>query len=317
MRNLFQGLDYILMSTASLADCHRLFAGHLEQDVLAESGVAGLPYHALWGLPDGRSARAALFGPRNAAGGRLICLEMDRPGRPLKADQRLEDYGIFDIDFYAADPDISYRRLTAAGYRFLSEPQSYTVNGNPVSEVCMDGPDGMRIVFLDAGQRRNRGVLLNEPGRMYGECVVSANIVDDPEVCLRFWRDVLGGDVYLDATMPANQALAKALRIPEGQPLRLILIASAGDANARYEMLHLPGLKGDDLRGRQNLPATGYLGFGLRVDSVGEVRQRLSAAGIESPEPVDVSACPFHGGGKLAFTISGPNRERLVFFGAG
>ena len=127
----------------------------------------------------------------------------------------------------------------------------------------MEGPDGVRIVFLNAGERRNRGALLTEPGRQYSECVTSAQTVADPDACIDFWKS-LGASVFVDFWMEADAALAAALRLPLGARFRFTLLMSEGDRNARVELLHFPNGGGRDLRGRSQ--AAGIRGFGLRAE---------------------------------------------------
>jgi hypothetical protein len=286
-------IDSIFIVASSLKEVKRLYVDLLEQPVLWEGTLRAPELFAL-----AEDSPALVLGPANAAGGRLVFIE--RPGvKPAVEDQRMDDLGLFDLDFYVVDPDRSYRQLCGAGYRFWSAPQHYVMaaTGAEVSEVCMEGPDGVRIVFLNAGQRRNRGVLLTEPARMYSECVTSAQTVDDAGACIEFWKG-RGASVFVDFWMEAEEALAKALRLAPGTRFRFTLLTSEGDRNARVELLQF-AMPGRDLRAAQ-INTAGLLGYGLRLPAI-------PAAGVGVDEGWLLGA-------RRAMRTAGPNGELLLLY---
>jgi catechol 2,3-dioxygenase-like lactoylglutathione lyase family enzyme len=123
--------------------------------------------------------------------------------------------------------------------------------------------------------------------------------VSDMETSLRFYRDGLGLEVYID-------------RIADHDYLREV--TAVPSANVRIVYLRIPGSRVPvellEHRGIERVPARtrpcdpGSVHFGLQVPNIDAFHERLVELGFDSRSghPVDITAGPFRGARTCFFT---------------
>lgn len=181
-------------------------------DVLEDGTWAGKDFEEHWRLPAGSAARAALVGFGDSPVGRVLLLEFDASHRArVRPNKERAFYGLFNLNFYCYDIPAAVEELKARGYDVWSDPLTYNVSaraGQP-TEVLYDGPDGIIINLVQPAGGGGTAVAemkayLDSHGvtsRGFTEVATSSHRVKDREPAFAFHRDVMGQEIFIDATL--------------------------------------------------------------------------------------------------------------------
>jgi catechol 2,3-dioxygenase-like lactoylglutathione lyase family enzyme len=205
------GVDNLDVSTAFYRDIIGLDAS--EADVWK-----GPEFETLWHLPKGATARAVLCGDGDDPVGRILLLEFDAENREyVRTGNERRAYSLFNLNFYTADIFGAHRDLSAAGFKFWSEPilHDFTEDvGSPV-EVIFEGPDNVPINLVELrgggpdtriGQMRAYVEKRGSTKTGYTPVVTSAHCVQSREKAVAFYTGVLGMEIMIDEELFSEEA---------------------------------------------------------------------------------------------------------------
>jgi catechol 2,3-dioxygenase-like lactoylglutathione lyase family enzyme len=219
------------------------------------------------------------------------------------------DYGIYDMAFTVKDLDRTYEGLIKKGYTFITPPMTYSPTFFPDFHVkfsiCL-GPNGMPIPHIQPIKP-----LPPEMKGDYGKIMDSAQIVENMEEALRFYRDLLGLTVITDATFPKG-LLDKILGLPEGTEGRIVILNKEGSEAPFIELIEL-SVKGKSLSEMAKPPNLGIFMISFETDDLSGLRERLIREGISIlSDPLGLTLLPY---GKIRLVeVEGPSKVRVEFF---
>jgi len=205
------GIDRIFISARDMDESLVFYRDIVGMSIVAEQELDAEKIQQLWNLPKGTKAKAVSL--KNEDQPTLLELIQFDPhsGKFIRGEAKTWDYGIYDIAFTVKDLEKTYEKLIGRGFTFLIPPIPYSPtffpNFHVKFSICL-GPNEMPIPHIQA--------ITPPPPEMkreYGRIMDSAQMVEDMEEALRFYRDLLGLTVVTDATFPKG-LLDKNLRSP-------------------------------------------------------------------------------------------------------
>ena len=134
---MIRRIEHIGLSVSNLERSIAFYRDHLGLEVtrIIEAQPA-LGLGRVVGLPDATARIAHL----KKGSSMLELFEYTSPqGKPIPEDRRQCDHGLIHVGFSSTDARADYRRLTAAGVRFVSEPVEFRPG---VWIAYFYGPDG-------------------------------------------------------------------------------------------------------------------------------------------------------------------------------
>lgn len=255
-------------------------------DVVDLGTWAGRQFEDHWRLPAGSSARTALLGFGDSPVGRVLLLEFDASHR-LRVRERRERafYGLFNLNFYCYDIPAAVAELEDRGYSVWSDPLTYNVSaqaGQP-TEVLYDGPDGIIINLVQPAGGGGTAVAEMKvyldshgtTGRGFTEVATSSHRVKDREAAFAFHREVLGQDIFIDATL-GSETSNQLWALPDEARTRATFMRGVhpfGKVVLSQPLNYRP----PDFVPRAVAPNIGYLAMVFPVPDVGAA---LAAAGL-------------------------------------
>ena len=255
-------------------------------DVVDRGTWSGREFEDHWHLPAGSSARTALLGFGGSPVGRVLLLEFDASQRlRVRPQKERAFYGLFNLNFYCYDIPAAVVELKERGYDVWSDPLTYDVSaqaGQP-TEVLYDGPDGVIINLVQPAGGGGTAVgemkaYLDSHGvtqRGFTEVATSSHRVKDREAALAFHRDVLGQDVFIDATL-GSETSNQLWALPDEARTRATFMRGAhpfGKVVLSQPLNYRP----PDFVPRAVAPNIGYLAMVFPVSDLGTA---LSAADL-------------------------------------
>lgn len=257
-------------------------------DVLDAGIWAGQSFEDHWRLPAGSSARTALLGFGDSPVGRVLLLEFDASHRDrVRPNSERAFYGLFNLNFYCYDIPAAVVELRERGYDVWSDPLTYNVSaqaGQP-TEVLYDGPDGVIINLVQPAGGGGTAVAemkayLDSHGvtsRGFTEVATSSHRVKDREPAFTFHREVLGQEVFIDATLGSGST-NQLWTLPDDARTRATFMRGAhpfGKVVLSQPLNYRP----PDFVPRAVAPNIGYLAM---VFPVPDLAAALEAADLES-----------------------------------
>ncbi|MCS6800581.1 MAG: VOC family protein [Dehalococcoidia bacterium] len=272
-------------------------------DASPETCWRGPAFEHHWRLPAGSSARAVLLAFPGSTVGRILLLEFDAPHRQVvRRPGEDRPYGIWNLNFYTYDIARAARDIEANGYQLWSRPTAHVITasagaaavGEP-TEVLFEGPDGVviNLVQLPAGEGTRVGEMrryLDQHGTTptgYTEVVTSAHTVRDMTAAVRFYQEVLGMGVLIDAVLesPVSNSF---LHLPPHARTHSVFVK--GDHMFGKIALGQPlNYEALDLVGRAVPPNIGYLAMGFRTPDLAAAEAACRRIGVQFfSEPIVV-----------------------------
>jgi len=303
------GIDRVFISVRDMDESLSFYQGIVGMSMVAEQELGAEKTQKLWGLPEGTKARAVFL--KNEEQPTLLELIQFDPhsGKFIRAGANIWDYGIYDIAFTVKDLDKTYKRLTDQGFTFLTPPMPYSPtffpNFHVKFSVCL-GPNEMPIPHIQP--------ITPPPPEMkgdYGKIMDSAQIVEEMEEALRFYRNLLGLTVITDATFPKG-LLDEILRLPEGTEGRIVLLNKEGSESPAIELIQL-SVKGRPLSEVARPPNLGIFMISFETDNLSSLLEKLKRENITVLSgPIELVLQPY---GKIRLIeIEGPSKVRIELF---
>jgi nitrite reductase/ring-hydroxylating ferredoxin subunit/uncharacterized glyoxalase superfamily protein PhnB len=290
------GVESLDRSTAFYRDVVGLDAG---PEVLLE----GADFEAHWGLPRGARARSRCLIAAGCEMGAVTLIEFEamppRERRRVRRDGEATVLGLWNLNFYVEDIRAVCRDLAAAGHVLWSAATSHevgTTEGAPV-EALFDGPDGVAINLVELtggddtviGRMRAAVRALGHTRTGWTAVATTSHSVRDADAAARFYREVLGHNVLMDAVLdkPASNHF---LRRPEGAKTRALFM-TAGHAFGKIALSQPLNYAVPDRVAAAVAPNVGYLAQSFDVADLDRALQLAVGVGAEiASSPVTVDA---------------------------
>ena len=290
------------ISFIGVADMERSLGFY--RDVIGLTVTAPCLWHgeslaAQWQSPPGLEAEAVLAAYPGSRVGRVMLLQFRTDSRrEVRAGRETTWIGLGNLNFYNNHIHETAVRLSAAGYRFWSEPTTYEMNkavGSP-TEVVFEAPDAVpvNLVELVRGTQTQTGEMaafLDSHGMTptgFTQVVTSAHYVRDMDSAVEFHRRVLGMEPLIDAILDRPEQ-NNFLNLPPDARTHVVFVKGhmfgkvALCAPLNYECV--------DLTGRAEAPNIGYLAMGFEVPDIDDAVARARSLGTviaAAPRDIDL-----------------------------
>jgi catechol 2,3-dioxygenase-like lactoylglutathione lyase family enzyme len=288
------------------------FRDFVGMSVVGENRLDSSILQKIWALPDDATAKVVFLKMEEQP--TLLELIQFKPhsGKHIRDNAKNWDYGIFDVAFTVRDLEKTFKILTEKGYSFPTPPTPYTPTFSPglkvLYSICM-GPNKMPIPHFQ--------YLEPAPPVMkkdYGRIVDSAQIVEDMDEALRFYRDILKLAVLSDAPFPAG-LLDELLGLPAGTEGRIVLLNMNESQSPLVELIQLSE-KGTSLADRAVPQNIGVFMIAFETKQLDELHTKLKTEGYKIlTAPTEVELSPY---GRIRLIIvEGPSMVNVEFFELG
>jgi len=285
-----RGIDRICISVSDMEESLAFFRDHTGMSVCADLALSPEKMQKFWNLPEGTTARAV--GLKKDGQPSVLELVEFRPntGKNIRDAAAIFDYGIYDIAFIVKDLDTTYNDLLAKGFTFIAPPKTYTPPWFPVEvkEAILIGPGGIPVAHLEM-VGSPMGALKEDYG-MIGD---SAQVVENIDKALRFYKDILGLDLIADEKLPRG-LVDDVLALPPDTDLRMAFLNRKGCNNPVVEFLEF-STKGSYVSSAGGPPNCGIFMISFETDDLAALAEKLRKE-------------------RIAF-LSGPMRMEIPCFG--
>jgi catechol 2,3-dioxygenase-like lactoylglutathione lyase family enzyme len=283
-----RGIDRVLIRVRDLAAAKDYYRRHMEMDCIAEAALDGAAHAVLWRMGAGRSAWM-----RNRQQDTIVeLIEYAAPDAGFIRDgMPSHAIGLFDIAFQVRDLDGLYARLAAENYAPIVPPILYPAfwPGLVVKDVLIEEPSRTYLSLIER---------VSDPvPKIDGEIGIMldvAQFTDDPASVIRFYRDLLGLELYFDEVLPKG-LINRLLGLPEEAPVRLMFLRKSGadtrGGDVREKRAHVPppmvevlhtGLASPRLESRTRPPAIGQFAIGFEVERLEQLAAGLAQGGFSA-----------------------------------
>ena len=267
-------LDTAGISVADLDASLAFYGGVIGMTASEPCSWSGEAFEALWHLPAGSAARAALCHAGGDAVGRVLLVEFDAGKRELvRANAVRRAYGLFNLNFYTPDIHAAHAELSGR-YEFWSEPVEHAFTpevGTPV-EVIFEGPDAVPINLVELkggapgsriGDMRAFMAAYGHTAQGFSPVVTSAHCVQSRAAGKAFYGQVLGMSVIIDEELFSDEA-NHFLNTPAGARTHITFV-QGNHMFGKVAMSHPLNYAPPDLVPRAIAPNVGYLAQAFTV----------------------------------------------------
>ena len=298
-------LQRIYISVQDMSKSLAFFQELLGLQVVWEGDLGRQVVEQLWRLEGGTKAHAVILeNGRQPTTLALVSFEPRAEGK-IRPGIRITDYGHFDIAFIVEDLVTAYKEAKGRGMTFISEPVSYQPSWIPfaVKEVIVIAPDEVPIALIEIVSKeksqfdRTRGLIGN-----------TAQIVEDIDEALLFYRDSLGLKLLGDITLPVG-LVNTVIGLPDDATVRMAFFNTPGSGAAVVELLQF-SLKGTPIAEGARPPRCGIFMISFKTEDFETLIARIAGAHrplvsgpVEYEDPVL--------GRSRAVILDGPNRELI------
>lgn len=237
----------------------------------------GAEFEQHWRLGNGTGGRASILSAGQSEIGRVVLVEFECDGREIvRAASERTFIGLLNLNFYTSEIGRASRALSAAGFESWTDPVAYEVgkgDGAP-TEVIVEGPDGVLLNLVQPEGKPGSAVgeiraFLDGRGTTatgFSEVVTTAHAVRSIDEALPFYVDVLGFEIWLDATFDRVES-NRLLSLPDEARSRVTFVK--GD-HLFGKIALIEGLNYEpaDLAARAVPPSIGYLAMAFDVDDL-------------------------------------------------
>jgi catechol 2,3-dioxygenase-like lactoylglutathione lyase family enzyme len=306
----------IRIVTVGVADLDR--ASRFYRDVLGwqarDRGDVDRRLHAAWRIPRGVHARYEVLSRPGSASSMLRLVAFDRPGERIWGDySRVQDHGLFALNFRVADCRAAWPRLQQAGAVPRSAPTRWSIDEGlvAVDSQAFD-PDGVLVDVYEIESVAGHHAKLYPPlaGAVANDLETVALHVASADRSRDFYA-ALGFEVYFDRTI---ETMGDFLHLPAGVPLRDVNMVMQDRPHVGcIEIVEYVGLPGRPLRERAVPPNLGILSITFDAADLAEVEyvtRRRGAVPITA-EHVVANLPPW--GEAALYACHGPDGEVLEF----
>ena len=307
------GIEKIFISVRDMNESLAFFRDWVGMKVVADQNLDPEKIKQLWNLPQGTGARAVFLGNDEQATLLELIEFQPHSNKAIREGAQIWDYGIYDIAFFVKNIDKTYKELIDKGFTFVSPPIPYAPGWVPfsVKETVLIGPSEMPIAHIEIVSSRSPDFKIPEMKAAYGNIVDSAQMVEDMEEVIRFYRDILGLTLQGDYKLP-HGLVDEVLTLPPGTDVRIAFFNKEGSNGPLVEFLEY-SLKGKSLASVAKPPNLGVFMISFETDDLNGLIDKFKKEKITILSgPVERESGPQ---GKIkAITVEGPSKVMLEFF---
>lgn len=265
---------YVVISVADMDRALGLWVERFGMQVVTRRDGSDPDLARAWGLPpDGIVEQVLLRTPGMADGG-VHLVRFRTPGPAVRDGAAPTDLVMKSVDISVRDIAARHAELTAAGYKFRSEPRRLTAGNMAFMEVHMFGPDDVNLVFVDIPERP-------EPvsDKQYGVAPQIVVITPDNVRETSFFQSTLGLALISHNTF-AGPEIEKAVGLPKGASLDVRILGNPDSHYGRLEFVQYGGATSRNLYPRARPPARGMLSISYVVRDLAPLLARGGALGV-------------------------------------
>lgn len=306
------GIEKIYVSVRDMDESLAFYSDEVGMQVVADQHLDAADIQQLWKLSKDTRARAVFL--KNDEQSTLLELIEFKPhsGRMIREGAHVWDYGIYDIAFLVKDLDKTHRDLIDKGFAFFSPPILYSPRPSWIpfdaKEAILIGPNEMPIALIE----------LSGPGKPevkkgnYGMIVDSAQMAEDMEEVIRFYRDILGLVLQGDYKLPRGM-VDGILKLPPGTDSRIAFFNKEGSTGPAVEFLEY-SLKGKHLSPVAKPPNLGIFMIAFETDDLSGLMETFRKENVNILSgPVQMELAPQ---GRInTVIVEGPSKVMIEFFG--
>lgn len=312
--NMVRGFQEVIFSVSDIEEATQLYQNIGGWQVVYRSGGTKEQLNYWQVDTAARLTEVVLANPGDERG-YLRLVQFDGVSqRPIRSSGRTWDTGgIFDINIRAKDLPSSFEALQDAGWNGFSDPIRYQFGPFDVSEVILQGPDGIALALME----RHAPPLEGYPNlRKLSHIFNSTHISKDAEAAHAFFIDQLGWEIYLQTPGLDRTAGPNVLGFPQNInaeiELPVYIVHPQGINFGSIEFIEVKGLDGEDFSAYAQPPNLGILLLRFPVKNANAYADILQSRGVELYQPVTTLNIAPYGLCRL-FSVRSPDGVLLEF----
>ncbi len=269
-----------------------------------------------WQLPSKTRIEEALLGNRGDDTGFIRLVKFhDIEQQQIRSSARSWDVGgIFDLNFRVLNIAERFEQFQQWNWNGLSDPQRYQFGEFDVSEVIVQGHDGIHFALIE----RHQPPLEGFPNlKTFSQVFNSSHICQDAKQTRRFFCEQLGFKTYMQVYSTDRPAAPNILGFPanvnKDLELDVTIVHPQGANIGSLEFIEIKGLEGSNFGGRSQPPNLGLLLYRFPVKGLAAYAEELVRKGIELDVPITKLNWDQIGAVE-AFVIKSPDGLWLEFF---
>lgn len=272
-----------------------------------------------WGLGlEAQAHEVVLKNPGDQSGYLRLIQFQNVPQVQIRSSGKPWDSGgIFDVNMRSKDLAATFQEFQQAGWNGHSDPVRFQFGKFDVSEVAMQGPDGIVIAMM----QRHAPPLEGFPHlKKLSHIFNSTHIAKDIDAAYDFFINKLGFKVYLQVEGKNRAPGKNVLGLPQNTnaqvELPVFIVHPDGTNLGSIEFLKVKGLEGEDFSARAVPPNLGILMIRFPVEDAAEYLRLLKGRGVEPYIDIqELSISPY---GKVkVFVLRSPDGVWLEFMEMG
>jgi catechol 2,3-dioxygenase-like lactoylglutathione lyase family enzyme len=260
------------LTSARDPDEHQaLFCDLFGMEPLASVTFDQGPAAALFG-GDVTGVELRLLGTPGCASGAVICRFSGPDSGTIRDGASPVDHDALKvIDFFAPDLEAAVAKARALGHDVSVSAEPYSMDGVPLREAHLGGPDGLRFAILGGPQREMRQYV-ELPDRLISDVLGVTSPVQDQHLAAAYYADVFGWRPVLQYTADGS-AIATLVGLEADFRVTGVCMGSRSE-ETYVDLLDygLPPGVGASLRGRSVAPRRGLLGLAVLVADLDAIR---------------------------------------------
>jgi len=302
-------MDRISISVSNLGNSLAFFRDWIGMEVIADETLEPNEIKQLWNLPPETEARAvSLKSEPQSTVLELIEFSPHSETTIREGGPKSRDYGLWAIAFRVKNIEAVYRGLTEKDYKFTRPPFEYHPDWVPhaVKEAVLIGPDNVtcghfqRMTPEDSHYPKN-----------YVRFDHCAQVVDNLDEAIKFYRDILGLDLLWRITL-TDGLLDDLLETPPGTEVKTAMIDKENEKALTLQLFEL-SIKGKSLASVARPPNLGLFMTSFEVDDLSSLMETFKKEGIAILSGPVALHTKLHGEMR-AITIEGPSGEMVQLF---
>jgi len=211
------------------------------------------------------------------------------------AGQTWDTGGIFDIGLRVIDIEEKFRQLLDRGWHAYSAPVTFEFGKFRVSEVLMQGPDGLVVALIE----RQAPPLTGWPNlKKFSHTFNATSIVKDAEAARAYLADKLGFKIYIESDNKTPPEGPNVLGLPHNinatSPRLVYIMHPDGTNDGSVEILEYRNTTGRDFSEAAQPPNIGLSVLRFPVSDIETKAKDLQDKGISLSIPItEVTLAPY------------------------
>lgn len=219
--------------------------------------------------------------------------------------------GHFDLNLRSLDVAADYEALIGMGWRALHPPVPWQFGPSSVTEVILEGPDGIVVALMQRHTPPLEGWHFKRLSHVFN----ASQIVSDLEAGIRFFEK-LGFREVISHRGPLPNGGGRVLGLGEDADncaVNICVMQAEGEMLGSIELVQI-ARQGDDLAAAHQAGQLGIDCLSFPTTELAAYRELLSARGLVTAEPATEH---WPGTGEVqALRIATPEAARLCFYQA-